>query len=236
MNMARILVISGASAGIGKATAARFIEDHWEVINLSRRAASVAGVKNIAVDLARAGFLERIRPELEPKLAAAGQICLIHNAALLNKDSLQTLTEITFRRVLELSLVAPQVLNRFVVPFMKPDSSILYVGSTLSEKAVAGAFSYVVSKHAQVGMMRATCQDLAGSGIHTAAICPGFTNTEMLNQHLNHDAEVLAAIRSMSAFQRLVEPEEIAEVLHFAATHPVLNGAVVHANLGQIER
>lgn len=234
--MARLLVISGASAGIGKATAAKFIEDNWEVVNLSRRAAPVAGVNNIAVDLARAGFLEKIRPELEPKLAAASQICLIHNAALLNKDSLQTLTEITFRRVLELSLVAPQVVNRFILPFMGPDSSILYVGSTLSEKAVPGAFSYVVSKHAQVGMMRATCQDLAGTGIHTAAICPGFTNTEMLNQHLNHDEEVLAAVRSMTAYNRLVEPEEIAEVLHFAATHPVLNGAVLHANLGQLER
>ena len=41
------------------------------------------------------------------------------------------------------------------------------------------SFSYVVSKHALVGMMRATCQDLAGREIHTACICPGFTDTEM---------------------------------------------------------
>jgi 3-oxoacyl-[acyl-carrier protein] reductase len=67
---------------------------------------------------------------------------------------------------------------------MGPGSSVLYVGSTLSEKAVPGSFSYVVSKHAQLGMMRATCQDLMGTGIHTAMVCPGFTDTEMLRNHL----------------------------------------------------
>jgi NAD(P)-dependent dehydrogenase (short-subunit alcohol dehydrogenase family) len=52
-----------------------------------------------------------------------------------------------------------------------------FVGSTLSEKAVANTASYVTAKHAMVGLMRATCQDLAvaAAPVHTAAICPGFT-------------------------------------------------------------
>jgi hypothetical protein len=58
----------------------------------------------------------------------------------------------------------------------------------------------------------------------------------MLNKHLNHDAEILKAIQSMNAFNRLIEPTEIAEVIWQAAHLPVLNGAVIHANLGQIER
>ena len=40
----------------------------------------------------------------------------------------------------------------------------------------------------------------------------------------------------MSTFGRLVAPEEIAETLYWSAHHPVINGAVLHANLGQIER
>jgi hypothetical protein len=42
-------------------------------------------------------------------------------------------------------------------------------------------------------------------------------------------------VRAMSAFGRLIDPVEIAETLHWAADHPVINGAVLHANLGQVE-
>ena len=97
-----------------------------------------------------------------------------------------------------------------------------------------GSFSYVVSKHAQVGMMRATCQDLAGTGIHTACVCPGFTDTEMLRDHVPVDA--MDSVRGMSAFNRLTEPGEIADALLWAASSPVINGSVIHANLGQVER
>jgi len=104
----------------------------------------------------------------------------------------------------------------------------------LSEKAVPGSFSYVTTKHAMVGMMRATCQNLAGRRIHTACICPGFTDTEMLRQHVPEDA--MPQIQSMSAYDRLVSPDEIANTLLWTAQNPVINGAVIHANLGQIER
>ena len=117
---------------------------------------------------------------------------------------------------------------------MAVGSSILYVGSTLGEKAVPGSFSYVTSKHATIGMMRATCQDLAGSGVHTACINPGFTDTEMLRDHI--PADVMPEIAQMSAYGRLIDPAEIASALFFAAHNPVINGSVINANLGQIER
>ncbi len=234
--MKSILLITGASAGIGHATAHHFLQNNWEVVNLSRRECQLKGVRNLKTDLGKSNFLDSIAEQLKEKLSSADQICLVHNAAVLNKDNILTLTESDFSRVLKINVIAPQILNQFVLPFMNTGSSIIYVGSTLSEKAVAGAFSYVTSKHAQMGMMKATCQDLAGKGIHTVGICPGFTETEMLKKHLHHDEEILNAIRSMNAFNRLIAPKEIAEVIWQAAHLPVLNGAVVHANLGQIER
>jgi NAD(P)-dependent dehydrogenase (short-subunit alcohol dehydrogenase family) len=119
---------------------------------------------------------------------------------------------------------------------MGTGSSILYVGSTLSEKAVANTASYVTSKHAVVGLMRATTQDLIGEKIHSAAVCPGFTATEMLLTHLGDNDEVRAFLEGMSAFHRLIEPKEIAKTLLFCAQNPVINGSVIHANLGQVEQ
>jgi len=126
-------------------------------------------------------------------------------------------------------------LNRALMPLMSNGSSVLYVGSTLSEKAVAGAYSYIVSKHAQLGMMRATCQDLMGRGIHTALICPGFTDTTMLRQHVGHDETVLTSLGQMNSYGRLIAPSEIGELILWAHHHPVINGSVMHGNLGQLE-
>ena len=72
--------------------------------------------------------------------------------------------------------------------------SIIYIGSTLSEKGVANSCSYVTSKHAVVGLMRSTTQDLVGKGIHTACICPGFTDTEMLKNHVGGSKEILVKL------------------------------------------
>ena len=228
------LVITGASSGIGLATARAFIESGYEVINLSRSACNVDGVTNIACDLADPNFLADIEATLHAGIAGAETLCLVHNAARLAHDCVAEVSPEELRSVYEINLIAPAVLNRMLLPSMSPGSSILYVGSTLGEKAVPGSFSYVTSKHASIGMMRATCQDLAGSGVHTACINPGFTDTEMLRDHI--PADVMPEIAQMSAYGRLIEPSEIARTLLFAAQTPVINGSVMNANLGQIER
>jgi 3-oxoacyl-[acyl-carrier protein] reductase len=228
------LVITGASAGIGHATAARFRAAGHTVVNLSRRPCTVEGVVNLRCDLGYAGFLAGIQEQLAERLRSADRLVLVHNAARMLSDTVATTDSEALRGALEVNVVAPNTLNGFVLPFMRPGSAIVYVGSTLGEKAVPGSFSYVTSKHAMIGMMRATCQDLAGNGIHTVCVCPGFTDTEMLREHVPADA--MPVISAMSAFGRLIEPAEIAETIWWSAGNPVLNGAVLHANLGQVER
>ena len=229
----RCLVITGGSAGIGLSTAERFSEEGFTVINLSRRPCPLDAVEHIPCDLSNPGFMAEIEPQLNPFLEKADPLVLVHNAALMNNDHVAETGSDAFRAVLEVNLVAPNSLNHHVLPYMQPGSSVIYVGSTLSEKAVPGSYSYVTTKHAMVGMMRATCQDLAGRDIHTACICPGFTDTDMLRQHLPEEAVEVA--QAMSAFNRLIHPEEIAETIFWAAGNPVINGAVLHANLGQVE-
>jgi len=228
------VLITGASAGIGLHTADMFARAGYQVINLSRRPCPLDTVTHITCDLAQPDFLDGIADQLGELLCGAQEIVLIHNAAKLANDVTGATDSADFRQVLEINVVAPNTLNGFVLPLMRPGSSILYVGSTLAEKAVPVSFTYVTTKHAMVGMMRATCQDLAGKAIHTACICPGFTDTEMLREHVPADA--MAQIAGMSAYARLVTPDEIAETLLWAAGSPVINGAVIHANLGQVER
>ena len=123
-----------------------------------------------------------------PGCADAAPVCLVHNASAMHLNRVDTLASADLRATLELNLVAPNALNRIVIPHLPPGSSILYIGSTLAEKAVPGVAGYVIAKHGLVGMMRATCQDLAGRGIHTCMICPGFTDTEQLRALIGDNA------------------------------------------------
>lgn len=58
----------------------------------------------------------------------------------------------------------------------------------------------------------------------------------MLRAHVGHASEVLEALAGGVTFGRLIEPEEIARTIRFCAQNAVINGAVIHANLGQVER
>lgn len=229
-------IITGASRGIGQATAARFRQEGWGVLNLSRGPSGVPGVVDLSVDLGSRDWEPRVEAALRDTVGPSPRrVSLVHNAALYEHDDALMLTAEHVRRVMEVNLVAPAVLNRLTRPYLREGSSILYVGSTLSEKAVRGNATYVTSKHALVGLMRATCQDLVGTRIHTACVCPGFTDTELLREHLGDKPELRATIASKSTFGRLITPEEIAHVLYFCATTATVNGAVLHANLGQVE-
>lgn len=233
--MKKYLVITGASRGIGLATAELFQRDNFEIINLSRSASPLPGVHHLEIDLTKSGWEHDIKRRLLPILSDAGQIVLVHNAGAIIKDSVANLNVDEFRRVLELNVIAPAQLTHLLLPVMKANSSVIYIGSTLGEIGVPNSCAYVTSKHALIGLMRSTCQDLTGTGIHTACVCPGFTDTEMLRAHVGHSEEILQSIASGVAQKRLIQPDEIARTIQFCAQNPVINGAIIHANLGQIQ-
>ena len=230
----KTLVITGASKGIGFACAKKFCDAGYRVVNLSRSAAPDDRIENHSVDL-NAGDAEAKLADLLDGILEDGEIIVVHSAASLINDSAMNADSGVLSRTINLNVIAPHMVNQAILRMMQPGSAIIYIGSTLSEKAVANSFSYITSKHAVVGMMRATCQDLAGTGIHTACVCPGFTDTEMLREHVGNNQEILDSLGDLSTFGRLIRPEEIADTIFFAAENPVINGAVIHANLGQIE-
>ena len=145
----KLLIITGASSGIGLATARIFSDHSYAVINISRRSCPLDGVSNIAMDLTHCDT--RALSSVLAQLERSHEIALVHNASRLDKDSFENVQKAALQEIVSVNILAPVELNQWAMPSMGQGSSILYVGSTLSEKAVANAFSYVTTKHAQAG-------------------------------------------------------------------------------------
>jgi 3-oxoacyl-[acyl-carrier protein] reductase len=257
-----IVVVTGGSAGIGLAIVERFADLDYHVISLARRRCPIDTVESLLVDLgnpeAVAAAIAQVHARIDRVAAAAGRVAaaagrvpaaqhrtepgpsratihLIHNAAVMPTDSATGFDAKVFDRTLRLNVTTPAQIDAALIPRMRPGSSIVFIGSTLSDKGIPNRLSYVTSKHALLGLMRATVQDLFGTGIHCLCVAPGFTDTAMLAPGLSSPG-FADAVRDMVSFGRLLEPEEIADLVVFATRTPALNGANVHANLGQRER
>ena len=230
------LIITGASSGIGYATAKLFQEDGYQVINLSRSKINLKNANHLTADLSKRDWSNEVSKKLSSILTDSSEISLIHNASMMQSDNVENIDINNLRDIYEVNLVAPAILNKIIIPYMKNGSSILYVGSTLSEKAVPQMSSYVTSKHGMICLMRSTCQDLFGRYIHTACICPGATETEMLQEYVQGNQEALDMMAQTLSENRLISSEEIAKTLFFCAKNSVINGSVIHANLGIISQ
>lgn len=233
--MKKLAIVTGASTGIGRATAQRLVDAGWRVMNLARRACPVAGVESLQVDLAKP-LPQDAAATLIAACRDSERTAIVHSAGLLASDSALDVEATSLTLSLQINVVAGAALNRLLIEHLPRGSAIIFVGSTLGDKAVAGTLSYVTSKHAVNGLMRATCQDLAGREVHTAVVSPGFTDTAMLREHVGNDGTILDSLAGNMTFGRLIRPDEIAATIAFCIDNPVINGAVIHANLGQVER
>lgn len=235
MEQKKYLIISGASSGIGLATAEYFHNNQWQIINISRRPCSLVNAANIKADLVNSSTIPDLVPQILKEVKSAAKICIVHNAAVNIHDNIKNIELSNLNKSLAVNVSSPALLNQLLIPHLPKGSSIIFIGSTLSEKAIPNYASYIIAKHAQIGLMRTTCQDLANTYIHTCCICPGFTDTPMLRENCQQDETLLNALKQRMTIPRLIEPEEIAAYIYFCANNPIINGSVLHAHLGQKE-
>lgn len=223
--MTRVL-ITGASRGIGRATAlacaARGAElgllgrptgEQRETAQLCMKAGS-PGVLSLSADVSRAGEVERAAAEFLDHFGPPD--ALIHNAGIAARTRIEDTSLASWDEHIKVNLSAPFVLTRALLPAMRARGSgrIVFVGSISSTLGTANLSAYCATKWGLIGFMKSLAAELSDSGLMACAVLPGSVDTQMLVG---------------SGFPARMSPDQVAQTLtHYAFDAPLAhNGASV---------
>ena len=238
----RILLLTGASRGIGHATVKRFSSAGWRVITCSRHPFpencpwEMGPEDHIQVDLADPGNTANAIAEIKRRLPEGQLHALINNAAISPKaeggarlSSIDTTVEV-WRHVFGVNFFAPIMLARGLVEELKAaHGSVVNVTSIAGSRVhpFAGA-AYATSKAALAALTREMAADFGRLGVRVNAIAPGEIDTSILSPGTEKIVEQIP-------MQRLGTPDEVAKIIYVLCTETssYVNGAEIHINGGQ---
>lgn len=240
----KILVLTGASRGIGHATGKLFSDAGWRIITCARQPFDGArcpwgsGADNhIQVDLSDHRAMPRAVAEVKERLNGSPLHALINNAGISPKGAdgarLTSLTTSvgTWMSVFHVNLLAPILLAQGLFDELKAASgSIVNVTSIVGSRVhpFAGT-AYATSKAALACLTREMAHDYAPHGIRVNAIAPGEIKTDILSP------ETEARLAPTIPLHRVGTPEEVARVIFFLCSDAAsyVTGAEVPINGGQ---
>ena len=228
-----IALVTGASSGIGAATAIAFAEAGWDVMAAGRdegRLEEVADVSNkISTWSGELVESEDCDELVADTIDEFGNIdCLVNCAGVIVRANAADTSDDDWRLTMGINLDAVFYLSRAALPFLlNTTGSIVNVASDWGLKGGERAAAYCASKGAVVQLTRAMAIDHARDGLRINAVCPGDIDTPMLvneaeDEGVNLD-EHLAQAAEESPNGRIGTPEEVAALILFlasdAATH-----------------
>ena len=223
----RTAIITGASSGIGLATARRFTEEGARVVladvddDRGRRAAEELGGHYVHCDVTDADEVEGMVAEAN---ATFGSVDIAFNNAGINPTDDSSILDTgidAWRRVQEVNLTSVFLCCKAVLPYMREQrrGSII---NTASFVAIMGAatsqISYTASKGGVLSMSRELGVQFAREGIRVNALCPGPVDTPLLRELFATDAERAARRLVHIPMGRFAEAEEIANAALFLAS------------------
>jgi NAD(P)-dependent dehydrogenase (short-subunit alcohol dehydrogenase family) len=226
------IIVTGAAGSIGHATACVLAEQGADLLlvdidgeRLVERSAAVAAygtrVENFRADVSQA---EQVRAYVARAQRAFGRIDgLFNNAGTEGRiASIELYDEGEFDRIIATNLRSIFLGLRHVVPVMLEQGSgaIVNTGSIASERGLAGACAYNVSKHGIIGLTRTAAADVASRGVRVNAVLPGVIDTPLLEAMLETlfkgDVELgKKTLGKVAPQERIGQPREVGEAVAF---------------------
>jgi NAD(P)-dependent dehydrogenase (short-subunit alcohol dehydrogenase family) len=228
----KVVVITGASSGIGKACVREFAARHAAVAMIDRKPdtereklaelrAGGADVEYFGADVSSKADVERAIAAIVSRFG--GIDVLINNAGIQRFGTATTVTAEEWDEVLNVNLKGAFLMAKYSIPEMlkRGGGSIVFTGSVQSVAAQRNSVHYVVSKHGILGLTRSIALDYGKHNIRANCVLPGAIDTPMLrwSASLDRDPEkVLAECDRLHIRGKMGRPEEVARVMAFLAS------------------
>lgn len=222
-------LITGGGRGIGAAIARALAGAGAHVVVCGRGQAAVEAIARelggaaLQLDLLDRAATDRVLAELAPIDV------LVNNAGAAESASLDRTTDAIWDRIMELDATAPFRVIRALVPGMiaRGWGRVINIASNAGVSGYGYTAAYCAAKHAMVGMTRALAIDLARTGVTINALCPGWVETQMVDEAAARIAaktgrsadDARAALAAMSPQRRMIEPAEVAHAALMLCAH-----------------
>lgn len=215
----RIVAVTGAGTGIGRATARAFAAEGAHVLAVGRRAEplheTAAGYDRITpltADITAEGQPERI---VQAALELHGRLdVLVNNAGIVHSGALGTLTPERIAPQIATNLIAPILLAQAALPSLEASGGVIVnVSTSVGQRAWPGSSVYAATKTALELLTRSWAVELAPRGVRVVAVAPGAIDTP-IGEHQGLTPERMAAVREWqlahTPLGRIGRPEEVA--------------------------
>ncbi len=245
MLQGQVAIVTGASRGIGRATALELARHGANVVvnyagNKEKAEQVVVEIKELGVDAlaiqADISNSEQVKEMVKETIDAFGRVdILVNNAGITRDNLLMRMKEEEWDAVIDTNLKGVFNCSKAVTRQMMKQryGRIINVASVVATLGNAGQANYVAAKAGVIGLTKTMARELANRNIHVNAVAPGFIETDMTDE-LGEDLK--RQLLTQIPLATLGKPEHIASVVRFLASADAdyMTGQTFHVDGGMV--
>lgn len=238
----KVVLITGASGGIGKAIAKKFAEAGAKVAlndipsqeeSLKKVLAESGSLLNVRYFLADISKLEEVEKMVSDIQKEFGRLdILVNNAGITQDRTLAKMTKEEWQKVIDVDLTGVFNCSKAALSLLiQNQGKIINISSVIGQRGNFGQTNYAAAKAGIIGFTKSLSKEVGRFGVTVNAIAPGFIETRLTE---NLPEEMKDSIKKLTSLGRFGQPEDVADLVFFLASKEAnfITGAVVNIDGG----